>query len=190
MKKIVKEVLAFNEEHGLAPRFALVYLLIWSVWHHQIFISVFSTTDELLAKVSSAQSALAESQYILVFVITCLLYMARTVFYLVKHKAQALLEGESISEYEIGSDLRVAKNADVERLLSVVADLKEQLADSKTREKKVLSDNLVITEALTAQRGQFDKLAAENALLKKAVKQQKALLDENRSIEVSALETV
>lgn len=189
-KQILKAGAEFNAHQRIAPGFIFAYILIWLGWHNELFTRFLSAQGDLLTKASAALASLTDYQFFTVFIITCLFYLARVGYYVLKNKAELLLEEESTSDHELGNDLRVAKNADVERLLVVVTDLKEQLAESKMREKKMASDNQVMTEALATQRDKLDKLAAENALLKRAVKLQKAQLDESRSMEANTLETV
>jgi|GEM_PF-1988696 len=186
--KILKAVLAFNENQRIAPRFLLTYLLIWSVWHNQLFTSFFTTNGDLLTKAAAALASVANNHYFVVFAITCLFYMARIGYYFLKNKTQALLEEDDITELKVGSDQRVAKNEDIDRLLSMVSDLKTQLAATKEREQKAMSEKNVVIKKFMAVRAELDEVTAENILLNKSNKALKARLAENCNMETGVLE--
>ncbi len=186
--KTVKAVLAFNENQRIAPRFILTYLLIWLVFHNQLFTTFLTTNGDPLTRATAALSSVADNQYLVVLAITCFFYMARLGYYFLKNKTDALLAGDDIVELKVGSDQRVAKNEDIERLLSMVTDLKSQLAATKEREQKANGEKNLVIKKFLALRTELDEVTAENILLNKSNKALKTRLVENCDLETGVLE--
>ncbi|ABV38229.1 hypothetical protein Ssed_3625 [Shewanella sediminis HAW-EB3] len=186
--KALKAVVHFNENQRIAPRFILTYLLIWFIWHNQLFTSFFTTSGDLLTRADAALASVADNHYLIVLAITCFFYMARLGYYFLKNKTHALLEEDDIAELKVGSDQRFAKNEDIERLLSMVTDLKTQLAATKEREQKANADKNLVIKKFLALRTELDEVKAENALLTKSNKVLKARLAENCDMGSGVLE--
>ncbi|RTR29765.1 hypothetical protein [Shewanella atlantica] len=186
--KILKAVVKFNENQRIAPRFILTYLLIWFIWHNQLFTTFFSTSGDLLTRSTAALSAVTDNHYLIVLAITCLFYSARVGYYFLKNKTHALLEEDDIAELKVGSDQRFTKNEDIERLMSMVTDLKTQVVATKEREQKANADKNLVIKKFLAIREELDEVKAENALLTKSNKALKTRLAENCGMETGVLE--
>jgi len=185
--KTLKAVVKFNENQRIAPNFILAYILIWFVWHNQLFTTFFTTSGDPLARSTAALASVTNNHYLIVLAITCFFYMARLGYYFLKNKTQALLEDDDIAELEVGSDQRFEKNADIERLMSMISDLKAQLAATKEREQKATADKNLVIKKFLAQRTELDEVMAENALLTNSNKVLKARLTENSDMETAVL---
>jgi len=186
--KTLKAVVKFNENQRIAPRFILTYLVIWFVWHNQLFTSFFTTSGDFLTRANVALASVTDNHYLIVLAITCFFYMARLGYYFLKNKTQALLEEDDIAEIEVGSDQRFAKSEDIDRLMSMITDLKTQLAATKEREQKTNADKNLLIKKFLALRTELDEVTAENILLNKSNKALKARLVENCDMETGVLE--
>lgn len=186
--KALKAVVKFNENQRIAPRFILTYLLTWFIWHNQLFTTFFTTSGDPLTRGTAALASVADNHYLIVLAITCFLYMARLGYYFLKNKTHALLEEDDIAELKVGSDQRFTKNEDIERLMSMVTDLKTQLAATKEREQKANDDKNLVIKKFLGIREELDEVKAENALLTKSNKALKARLAENCDMETGVLE--
>jgi len=186
--KTLKAVVKFNENQRIAPRFILTYLVIWFVWHNQLFTSFFTTSGDFLTRANVALASVTDNHYLIVLAITCFFYMARLGYYFLKNKTQALLEEDDIAEIEVGIDQRFAKSEDIDRLMSMITDLKTQLAVTKERDQKANADKNLLIKKFLALREELDEVKAENALLTKSNKTLKARLSDCCDMEAGVLE--
>jgi len=186
--KTLKAVVKFNENQRIAPRFILTYLVIWFVWHNQLFTSFFTTSGDFLTRANVALASVTDNHYLIVLAITCFFYMARLGYYFLKNKTQALLEEDDIAEIEVGIDQRFAKSEDIDRLMSMITDLKTQLAVTKERDQKANADKNLLIKKFLALREELDEVKAENALLTKSNKTLKARLSDSCDMEAGVLE--
>jgi len=186
--KTLKAVVKFNENQRIAPRFILTYLVIWFVWHNQLFTSFFTTSGDFLTRANVALASVTDNHYLIVLAITCFFYMARLGYYFLKNKTQALLEEDDIAEIEVGIDQRFAKSEDIDRLMSMITDLKTQLAVTKERDQKANADKNLLIKKFLALREELDEIKAENALLTKSNKTLKARLSDSCDMEAGVLE--
>jgi len=186
--KTLKAVVKFNENQRIAPRFILTYLVIWFVWHNQLFTSFFTTSGDFLTRANVALASVTDNHYLIVLAITCFFYMARLGYYFLKNKTQALLEEDDIAEIEVGIDQRFAKSEDIDRLMSMITDLKTQLAVTKERDQKANADKNLLIKKFMALREELDEVKAENALLTKSNKTLKARLSDSCDMEAGVLE--
>lgn len=167
LTKILKSIMAFNESERLAPRFILTYVIIWCLWHSQVFTTFMMTSGDFLARADATLIVLESNQYLFVFFLTCLFFAGRIGYFVLKHKADELLEQDSEMDLQGGSDQRFAKADDVQRLMEMISLLKTKLADSQQREDKANTDKkLAMTKQINLQ-FEMDELKADIALLQK-----------------------
>ncbi|WP_076410525.1 hypothetical protein [Shewanella sp. UCD-KL12] len=186
--KTLKSLKAFNESESLAPRFVLTYIVIWSLWHSQIFTSFILTSGDFITRFDAALISLESNQFILVFFFTCLFFSGRIGYFILKNKADELLEKESEVDLQGGSDQRFAKADDVQRLMTMISTLKEKLALTQEREDKANNERkLAISKQLKLQ-AEIDDMAADIALLNRANEELKARLVNAESKQSAALE--
>ncbi len=174
--KVLKSIMAFNESERLAPRFILTYLVIWCLWHSQLFTTFLMTTGDFVTRFDAASASLDSNQFILVFFLTCLFFGGRIGYFVLKYKADELLEKESEADLQGGSDQRFAKADDVQRLMTMISTLKEKLALAQEREDKANNERkLAISKQLKLQT-EIDDMTADIALLNRANEELKVRL--------------
>ncbi|AQS39635.1 hypothetical protein Sps_04550 [Shewanella psychrophila] len=185
--KIIKSVLVFNENQKIAPRFLLTYVLIWLFWHNQLFTTFFTSDGDFLARANAALASVADNQYILVFFFTCLFFGVRIGYHFLKEKADDLMEEGKSTETEVGSDQGIAKSADIQRLMTMISELKVKLANSKEKEEKVIKEKNTTISKLLSLQAELDDMKADNTLLEKANARLKAQLVDARTVGINSL---
>ncbi|QFU24136.1 hypothetical protein FM038_019610 [Shewanella eurypsychrophilus] len=186
--KVLKSIMDFNESERLAPRFLLTYLIIWCLWHSQIFTTFIMTNGDFFTRSDAAMLAMESNQYILVLFLTCLFFAGRIAYFVLKHKADEMLEKDSEADLQGGSDQRFAKADDVQRLMTMISTLKAKLADSQDREDKANNDRKTAINKQLSLQSKIDDMAADIALLNKSNEELKLQLMTAKNQSQSAFE--
>ena len=166
--KIIKSVLIFNENQKIAPRFLLTYVLIWLFWHNQLLTTFFTSDGDVLVRGNAALASITDNHYILVFFFTCLFFGLRIGYHFLKQKADDLMEEGKSIETEVGSDQGIAKTEDIQRLMTMISELKVKLANSKEKEEKAIKEKNASISKLLSLQTELDDIQADNALLEKS----------------------
>ncbi|KGJ92738.1 hypothetical protein [Colwellia psychrerythraea] len=166
-KKTLKSILSFTENQNPAPSFIFIYILTWFVWHHQLFSLFINAQGDFLMKITTSLTSLEKNQYFVVFLLTCLIFLARLAVDYFKFKSRELLNSADDDFVNARDDQKFAQNTDIANLMATLTKTQQQLADSKAREKKVSAEkNEAIKKLLTLQH-ELDETRADIDILNK-----------------------
>lgn len=151
-KKTLKAILAFTENQQPAPSFIIIYLVTWLVWHNQIVSTFISATGDIWSRMNSAIAAVNENQYLVVFFLTCFIFILRLAYHYARFKSTELLNSSDDDYLKGREDQTFERNEDIAQLMSTLELVQQQLAESKAREKKAISErNEQVKKVLTIQ---------------------------------------
>ena len=166
-KKTLKSILSFTENQNPAPSFIVIYILMWLFWHNQLFSDFIDAQGDFLTKVSTSLTLLEENQYLVVFFLTCLVFLGRLMINYFSFKSRELLNSADDDFVTDLDDQKFAQNADIANIMATLVKTKQQLVDSKAREKKLTSDkNDAIKKQLNLQH-ELDEARADIDMLNK-----------------------
>jgi hypothetical protein len=167
-KKTLKAILSFTENQKPAPSFIVIYILTWIVWHNQVFTAFFSVQGDFFTRIDAALLSLEKNQYLVVFLITCLIFLLRLGYGYLTFKSRELLNSSDDTFINAREDQIFEKNDDISNLMSALTKAKEQLAASKDREAKLAEEKNTAIKKLLALQHQLDEAKADIAMLTKS----------------------
>lgn len=166
-KKILKSIHSFTENQRAAPSFVIIYIVTWLVWHNQLFTHFINANGSFLNKVTSAMSSIDDNQYLVVFFLTCIIFLMRFAFNYLSFRSRELLNSTDDTFANVGDDQLFSENSDVANLMTTLTKTKQQLADVKVREKKAIADKTEMMKKLLSVQGELDEARADIDVLKK-----------------------
>ncbi len=166
-KKTLKSILSFTENQHPAPSFIVIYILTWLVWHNQLFSYFINAQGDFLTKVTTSLTSLEKNQYLVVFLLTCFIFLGRLMVDYFSFKSRELLNSADDDFVNARDDQKFTQNTDIANLMATLTKTQQQLADSKAREKKVISErNEAIIKLLNLQH-ELDEAKADINILNK-----------------------
>tara|TARA_B110000116_G_C16764375_1_gene550068 strand:- start:1016 stop:1537 length:522 start_codon:yes stop_codon:yes gene_type:complete len=166
-KKTLKSILSFTENQNPAPSFIVIYILMWLFWHNQLFSDFIDAQGDFLTKVSTSLTLLEENQYLVVFFLTCLVFLGRLMINYFSFKSRELLNSADDDFVTDLDDQKFAQNADIANIMATLVKTKQQLVDSKAREKKLTSDKNDAIKKLLSLQHELDEARADIDMLNK-----------------------
>lgn len=164
-KKTLKSILFFTENQKPAPSFIVIYILMWLCWHNQLFSHFINAQGDFLTKVSTSLTSLEENQYLVVFFLTCIVFLGRLMINYFSFKSRELLNSADDDFVNNRDDQKFTQNADIANIMATLSKTKQQLVDSKAREKQLTSDkNDAIKKQLNLQH-ELDEARADIDML-------------------------
>ena len=166
-KKTLKSILSFTENQNPAPSFIVIYILMWLFWHNQLFSDFIDAQGDFLTKVSTSLTSLEENQYLVVFFLTCIVFLGRLMINYFSFKSRELLNSADDDFITDLDDQKFTKNADIANIMATLVKTKQQLVDSKAREKKLTSDKNDAIKKLLSLQHELDEARADIDMLNK-----------------------
>ena len=167
-KKTLKSMFSFSENQHPAPSFIVIYIATWLTWHNKLFSHFINTQGDFFTKFSAALSAIEDNQYIVVLLLTGLIFIVRLGVNYLSFKSKELLNSADDDFVNVRDDQTFAKNTDIDNLMVTLTKIQQQLAETRIREKKALTDkNNAIKKLLTVQH-ELDEARADIDMLNKA----------------------
>ena len=166
-KKTLKSILNFTENQHAAPSFFAIYIITWLVWHNQLFVDFINAQGDFFTKVSTALASLEENQYLIVLLLTCIIFLGRLAVNYIRFKSAELLNSADDDFVNARDDQKFAQNSDVANIMAVLTKTKQQLVESKAREKQItLEKNDAIKNLLKLQH-ELDEARADIEMFNK-----------------------
>lgn len=163
-KKTLKSIHSFNEHQRPGPSFIVIYILTWIAWHNQLITSFFTTQGSFDVKFSSALSSIEENQYLVVLLLSCIIFIIRFGINYLSFKSNELLNSTD-EHFSAGRDQVFEKNSDIANLMATLEKNKQKLVDANEREKSAVADkNSAIKKMMLAQH-ELEEAKAEIAIL-------------------------
>ncbi len=162
--KLFKSLLVFNENHKPAPNFIIIYCLIWLFWHQQMFTSFIITQGDIATRFTAAINSVNNFQYLVVLLLSCLFYALRLSYYYLQSIAHQVVDQHSKESLGVGSDQLIVKNEDVQRVMAMLDDTKNQLASVKASEQQTKAENKSLLTRLMKLEAELEELQADNTL--------------------------
>jgi len=170
-KKTLKSLLSFTENQHSAPSFALIYILTWFAWHNQFISAFISAGGDFWQKINNALTSVTDNQYLVVFFISCLVFVFRLAYSYLRFKSAELLNTSDQAHVDARDDQHFEKNSDIAQLMSTLTTVKEQLVAAKEREKRAIAGkNDTIRKMLNLQ-NELDEAKADIQLLSREIKE-------------------
>jgi len=166
-KKTLKSILSFTENQNPAPSFIVIYILMWLFWHNQLFSDFIDAQGDFLTKVSTSLTSLEENQYLVVFFLTCIVFLGRLMINYFSFKSRELLNSADDDFITDLDDQKFTQNADIANIMATLVKTKQQLVDSKAREKKLTSDKNDAIKKLLSLQHELDEARADIDMLNK-----------------------
>jgi hypothetical protein len=166
-KKTLKSILSFTDNQNPAPSFIVIYILMWLFWHNQLFSDFINAQGDFLTKVNISLASLEENQYLVVFFLTCIVFLGRLMINYFSFKSRELLNSADDDFVIDRDDQKFAQNADIANIMATLAKTKQQLVDSKAREKKLTSDKNDVIKKLLSLQHELDEARADIDMLNK-----------------------
>ena len=139
-KKTLKSILTFTENQHPAPSFIAIYIVTWFVWHNQLFTYFINAQGDFFTKLTTAMAAIDDNQYVVVFLLTCLLFIIRLAVNYLTFRSHEMLNNADDNFANARDDQVFAKNDDISHLMATLTKTQQQLADTQAREKKAVSE--------------------------------------------------
>jgi hypothetical protein len=167
-KKTLKSILTFTENQHPAPSFIIIYVLTWLAWHNQLVSNFMSAQGDFFAKASAALGSIEDNQYVVVFLLTILIFIVRVTVSYLGFRSRQLLNNVDEDYTSARDDQKYTENKDIANLMATLTKTQQQLAESKAREKKLtLEKNAAITKLLAMQH-ELEEAQADIDILNKA----------------------
>ena len=167
-KKTFKAILTFTENNNPAPSFIIIYLLTWLMWHNQLFSAFIYTEGGFLSRLMASFSAVNDNNYLIVFFLTCLIFLVRLIFNYFIFRSTEILNSADDTFDDIRKGQKFAKDSDIGKLMETLTKTKQQLIDAKISEKKAITDkNNTIKKLLNLQH-ELDEARADIDVLNRA----------------------
>ncbi len=166
-KKTLKSILTFTEHQHQAPSFIVIYILTWLAWHNQLFTNFIITQGDFFNRMTAALASIEDNQYVVVFLFTCLILIIRHAVNYLSFRSRELLNSADDDFVNAREDQKFAGNSDIANIMATLEKTKQQLVDSKAREKKLLAEkNEAIKKQLSLQH-ELDESRADIEILYK-----------------------
>lgn len=159
---------SFIEEEQLVPSFIMIYIMTWIVWHNQLFGHFMDAQGDFMTKVSSAFSALDDNQYMVVFFLTSLIVIIRTVIHYLKLKSQEITETSEDIFTRVRDDQKFAKDSDIGKLMDALTKTKQQLAESREKEQLAIEEKTNAIKKILTLENELDEVKADISVLTQA----------------------
>ncbi|WP_231731460.1 hypothetical protein [Colwellia sp. TT2012] len=164
-KKTLKSMLSFTESQHPAPSFIVIYMITWLAWHNQLFTHFINVQGDFFTKVAAALSSIDDNQYIVVFLLTGLIFIVRLGVNYLSFKSKQLLNSADDDFVNARDEQKYAKSNDITNLMATLTKTQQQLAESRAREQKVTAEkNNAIKKFLTVQHA-LDEARADIEML-------------------------
>lgn len=164
-KKLLRSWLEFSETQKPAPSFIIIYIITWLLWHNQVFSSFISTSGDIWRKTDAALSSVTDNQYIVVLLLTSLIFALRLAVNYFSFRSRAFINEANSDISNIGEDNYVANNDDVKNIMALLTKTQDKLAAAKEREKKANEEKNDIIRKMMALQQQVEELKADNQIL-------------------------
>ncbi|GAA0823762.1 hypothetical protein GCM10009111_33890 [Colwellia asteriadis] len=164
-KKTLKSLLVFTENQHPAPSFILIYLFTWLAWHNQVISHFFGATGDFWSRIHIAFSSLEKNQYLVVLLLTCVIFILRLAYSFLRFKSAELLNAsdDDYASDKEGKDFE--KNEDIAQLMTTLTAVQKQLAAAKEREKKAISERNEQVKKVLAMQVALEEARADIAIL-------------------------
>ena len=164
-KKTLKSMLSFSESQHPGPSFIVIYIATWLAWHNQLFSHFINTQGDFFTKVSAALSAIEDNQYIVVLLLTGLIFIVRLGANYLSFKSKELLNSADDDFVNVRDDQKFAKNTDIANLMATLTKTQQQLAETRAREKKAVTDKNDAIKKLLSVQHELDEARADIDML-------------------------
>ena len=161
-------MLSFSENQHPGPSFIVIYIATWLAWHNQLFSYFINTQGDFFTKVSAALSAIEDNQYIVVLLLTGLIFMVRLGANYLSFKSKELLNSADDDFVNARDDQKFAKNTDIANLMATLTKTKQQLTETRAREKKAVADKNDAIKKLLRMQHELDEARADIDMLNKS----------------------
>lgn len=167
-KTTLKSILTFTDNQNPAPSFLAIYMLTWLAWHNQLFTHFIAAQGDFFTKVAAASASIEDNQYLVVFWLTCVIFVLRLGVNYLSFKSKELLNSVDDDFGGAREDQKFSQNSDITNLMATLTKTQQQLAESRAREKKAITaKNDAIKKLLNTQH-ELDEARADIAMLNKA----------------------
>ena len=166
-KKTLHSILSFTENQHPAPSFVVIYIVTWFTWHNQILSYFISAQGNFFTKVMTALGAIEDNQYLVVFFITCLLFIIRLAFNYLMFRSREVLNNADDNFANAREDQIFEKNDDISSLMATLTKTRQKLRESQEREKKAIEEKNATIKKLIAMQHQLDEAQADIDILHK-----------------------
>ena len=167
-KKTLKSILTFTEQQHPAPSFIVIYILTWLAWHNQLLTNFISTQGDFFNKITAALTSLDDNQYVVVFLLTCLIFIVRLAFNYLRFRSRELLNNADDDFANAREDQKFAKDSDISNLMAVLEKTRQQLANSKAKEQKAVTEKNETIKKLLSLQHELEEARADLDILHKA----------------------
>ncbi|GHF89602.1 hypothetical protein [Thalassotalea marina] len=159
MNKLLKSFLYVAENPKNITSFIWLYVLISILWHNQFLLTFATTQGGFTTRLNSGLDALGSFEYLWVLSLTLLFFTLKLVFnYTVKVSRDRINLEEQKKKTTL---VDVDTSNDMQQLISVLQDLKEQLKQAQENEKLAkLSAKEVVAHLHTTQQ-KLDEVSAD-----------------------------
>jgi len=164
-KKTLKSILNFTENQHAAPSFFAIYIITWLVWHNQLFTDFINAQGDFFTKISTSLTSFEENQYLIVLLLTCIIFLVRLVINYISFKSRELLNSADDDFVNARGDQKFAQNSDIANIMAVLTKTKQQLVESKARETKVTSEKNEAIKNLLKLQHELDEAKADIEML-------------------------
>jgi septal ring factor EnvC (AmiA/AmiB activator) len=111
--------------------------------------------------------AIEDNQYLVVFFITCLLFIIRLAFNYLMFRSREVLNNADDNFANAREDQIFEKNDDISSLMATLTKTRQKLRESQEREKKAIEEKNATIKKLIAMQHQLDEAQADIDILHK-----------------------
>ncbi|PKI17878.1 hypothetical protein CXF71_01860 [Colwellia sp. 12G3] len=122
---------------------------------------------DFLTKVSTSLVSLEENQYLVVLLLTCIVFLGRLIINYFSFKSRELLNSADDDFVTARDDRKFAHNTDVANVMAALTKTKEQLVDSRAREQKAICERNDAIKKLLNLQHELDEARADIDMLNK-----------------------
>jgi len=166
-KKTLKSILTFTEHQHPAPSFIVIYILTWLAWHNQLLSNFISAQGDFLNKTTAALASIDDNQYVVVFLLTCLIFIIRLAVNYLSFRSRELLNSADDDFADARDDQKFAEDSDIAKIMATLTKTQQQLADSKEREKKLIAEKNSAIKSMLRLQHELDEAKADIDILQK-----------------------
>ncbi|PKG81646.1 hypothetical protein CXF85_19320 [Colwellia sp. 75C3] len=120
---------------------------------------------DFLTKLTTSLTSLEENQYLVVFLLTCIVFLGRLMINYFSFKSRELLNSADDDFVNDRDDQKFAQNSDIANIMAALTKTKQQLVDSKEREKKVIAEKNDAIKKLLSLQHELDEARADIDIL-------------------------
>lgn len=164
-KNTIKSLLTFTESQNPTSSFIVIYIMTWLAWHNQIITHFLSAHGDFLTKISTAFKAIDDNQYVVVFLLTTLIFIIRLVISYAKFRSQEIIDNTDETFTNARSDQKFAKSNDISTLMDTLSKAQQQLAESRDREKKLITEKNTAMKKILSLQNELEEAKADITLL-------------------------